>query len=119
VARVADGWMPLLVSEEAAATTRMPALATVSQLADAVDDLRGLLTDAGRDPFSVRIQVQGRQSDLLVHRESSWEQHHDFLGELEAAGVTDVVIRTPGTDLAAAVDALQEYGREGLAVHRG
>jgi probable F420-dependent oxidoreductase len=119
VARAADGWMPLLVGEELASTTRMPALATVAQLAGAVDELRGMLTEAGRDPASVRVQVQGRQGDLLVHREGSWAQHHDFLGELEAAGATDVVIRTPGTDLAAAVDALQEYGREGIATHRG
>ena len=119
VARAADGWMPLLVSEEVAATTRMPALATVAQLSEAIDELRGMLTEAGRDPASVRIQVQGRQGDLLVHRENSWGQHHEFLGELEAAGVTDVVIRTPGTDLAAAVEALQEYSREGIAAHRG
>jgi probable F420-dependent oxidoreductase len=119
VARAADGWMPLLVSEEVAATTRMPALATVAQFAEAVEDLRGMLTEAGRDPGSVRIQVQGRQGDLLVHRASSWAEHHDFLGEIEAAGATDVVIRTPGADLAAAVDALREYGRDGIAAHRG
>lgn len=119
VARAADGWMPLLVGEELASTTRMPALATVAQLAGAVGELHGMLAEAGRDPASVRVQVQGRQGDLLVHREGSWAEHHDFLGELEAAGATDVVIRTPGTDLAAAVDALHEYGREGIATHRG
>lgn len=118
VARAADGWMPLLVSEEVAATTRMPALATVPQLAAAIDELRDMLTEAGRDPASVRIQVQGRQGDLLVHRENSWQEHHDFLGELAAAGVTDVVIRTTGSGVEAAVDALQEYGREGIAAHR-
>jgi probable F420-dependent oxidoreductase len=118
VARAADGWMPLLVSEELAATTRMPALATVPQLAAAIDELRDLLTEAGRDPASVRIQVQGRQGDLLVHRENSWEEHHDFLGQLTEAGVTDVVIRTTGSGVGAAVDALQEYGRDGIAAHR-
>ena len=119
VARAADGWMPLLVSEEVASTTRMPALATVAQLAEAIRELHEMLTDAGRDPASVRVQVQGRQGDLLVHRENSWEEHHQFLGELAEAGVSDVVIRTPGNDLAAAVDALQEYGRDGIAAHRG
>ncbi|HLM05896.1 MAG TPA: LLM class F420-dependent oxidoreductase [Blastococcus sp.] len=118
VARAADGWMPLLVSEELAATTRMPALATVPQLAAAIDELREMLTGAGRDPASVGIQVQGRQGDLLVHRENSWEEHHDFLGQLTDAGVTDVVIRTTGSGVDAAVDALQEYGREGIAAHR-
>ena len=115
VARYGEGWMPLLISEEVAATTRMPALTSIPELGRAIEDLRGMLIDAGRDPGSARIQVQGHQGDLLVHREDSWAQHHEWLGELAAVGTTDVVIRTPGSSVEAAVDALREYAREGIA----
>jgi len=118
VVRAGDGWMPLMISEEVAATTRMPGLDSVGRLAGAIEELHGMLADAGRDPASVRIQVQGPQSDLLVQRQHSWEQLHDWLGELAEAGVTDVVVRTPGTSVQAALDALEEYGREGIAAHR-
>jgi len=117
VARAADGWMPLLVGEEVAATTRMPALSTPAELGVAVDELREMLSDAGRDPATVSVQVQSRHSDHLVHRETSWEEHRQHLGELAEAGVTDVVIRTPGGSVAEAVDVLREYGRDGVAAH--
>ena len=118
VARVGQGWMPLLVGEEVAATTRMPALSTPAELAVAVDELRGMLAEAGRDPASVRIQVQSRHSDHLVHRETSWEEHRQHLGELAEAGVTDFVIRTPGGSVEQAVDALREYARDGVLAAR-
>lgn len=114
VARAGDGWMPLLMGEDRAATTRMPALSTPEELAAAVDELRRMLAEAGRDPASVRVQVQSRHSDHLVHRETSWEEHRDFLGRLQEAGATDVVIRVPGTSVAEAIDAVREYGRDGL-----
>jgi len=118
VARAGDGWMPLLISETVAATTRMPALSTIAQLSAAIDELNGMLADAGRDPASVRIQVQGPPGDLLIHRQNSWEELHDWLGELAEAGVTDVVVRPPGAGVEAAVDALEEFGREGITAHR-
>ena len=118
VARAADGWMPLLIGEETAATTRMPALATPAELGVAIQELRGMLTEVGREPSSVAVQVQSRHSDHLVHGETSWAEHHQHLGELAAAGVTDVVVRTPGGSVDQAIDALREYGREGIAAHR-
>lgn len=118
VARVAQGWMPMLIDEEMAATARTASLSTVSQLGQAVDELRGLLAEAGRDPLDVRVQVQSRHSDHLVHRASSWEEHRQFLGDLAGVGATDVVIRVPGDSVARAVEALHEYGRDGIAVAR-
>ncbi|MCW2580077.1 MAG: hypothetical protein JWR82_1678 [Blastococcus sp.] len=118
VARAADGWMPLLIGEETAATTRMPALSTPADLAEAIEELRGMLAEAGRDPRSVSIQVQSSHGDLVVHRDTSWDQHHQHLGELAEAGVTDFVVRTAGGSVEEAVDGLREYGRDGIAAHR-
>jgi probable F420-dependent oxidoreductase len=115
VARAAQGWMPLLIGEEAAATSRTAELSTPAQLAEAIADLHQLLAEAGRDPSTVSIQVQSRHSDHLVHRETSWEEHRDFLGRLAEVGVTDVVVRTPGGSVAEAADALEEYARDGIA----
>jgi probable F420-dependent oxidoreductase len=118
VARVAQGWMPLLMGEEMAATARTAPLSTPAELAEAVDELRGLMAASGRDPSDVRIQVQSRHSDHLVHRATSWAEHRHFLGELEEAGATDVIIRVPGHSVTEAIEALDEYGRAGIAVGR-
>jgi probable F420-dependent oxidoreductase len=118
VARAGDGWMPLLIDEETAATTRMPALSTPAELGSAIEELRDMLGEAGRDPQTVRVQVQSPHGDHLVHRNTSWEEHRQHLGELAEIGVTDVVIRTPGGSVAEAVDVLGEYGRDGIAEHR-
>jgi probable F420-dependent oxidoreductase len=118
VARAADGWAPIILNEEMATTTRMPAIPTLADLAEAIDELRAMLTDAGRDPASVRIQVQAREGDVLVHRKSSWAEHQDWLGQLAEVGVTDVLIRTTGSSVAAAVEQLHEYAREGIEASR-
>jgi probable F420-dependent oxidoreductase len=118
VARAAEGWMPLLISEELAATTRMPALSTPADLAVAIEELRRMFEEAGRDPATLRVQVQSTHSDHLRDRTTSWEEHQQHLGELADAGVTDFVVRPPGTTAEAAVDALHEYARDGMAALR-
>jgi len=118
VARAGDGWMPLLIGEETAATTRMPAFSSPADLVGAIQELRGMLEEAGRDPASVRVQAQSSHGDHLVHRETSWEEHRQHLGELAEAGVTDFVVRTSGASVEEAVDGLREYGRDGIAAHR-
>ena len=114
-ARAAQGWMPLLIGEDMASTTRTAALATPAQLATAVEELRRLTQEAERDPSSMDVQVQSRHSDHLVHGETSLEEHRDHLGELAAAGATQFVVRTQGASVEAAVEALQAYGRDVIA----
>ncbi|SDH70571.1 TIGR03619 family F420-dependent LLM class oxidoreductase [Pseudonocardia oroxyli] len=111
VARAGEGWMPLLISDEMAATTRTEAMSGTAALKMGIADLQALLVDAGRDPSSVAVQVKSRHSDILLHREYSWERHHQFMEELAAAGATDVVVRTPGHSLNEAVEGLEEYGQ--------
>jgi len=118
VARAGDGWMPLLLTEEVAQTTGMQAMTTPADLAAAVEDLHALLAEAGREPSSVAVQLQSQQSSFLVDRTISWDEHHDFLGQIAAAGATDAVVRVPAGSVSEAVDALHEYGRDGIAASR-
>ncbi|TQM11304.1 TIGR03619 family F420-dependent LLM class oxidoreductase [Pseudonocardia kunmingensis] len=112
VARTAQGWAPLLIGDEAAATTRTAALKSPAELKDAVDELREMLADAGRDPATVDVQVQSRQSDFPGKPGGSLEEHRHHVGELAEAGVTWFVVRTSGADVGAACDALAAYGRD-------
>lgn len=111
VVRAGQGWAPLLLSEQLAATTRTAALTTPAQLKDAVEELREMLAEAGRDPDSVDVQIQSPHSDFLGGA-ASIEQHRHHLGELAEAGVTWFVVRTSGRDVGEACDLLAEYGRD-------
>jgi probable F420-dependent oxidoreductase len=115
VVRAGHGWSPLLMSVEAAATTRTSVLSSPAQLTDAIDELRDMLVAAGRDPAAVDVQVQSAHSDFLPDSGISLEEHRQHLGELAEAGVTWFVVRTPGEDVDAACDALAAYGRDVIA----
>lgn len=112
VVRAGQGWAPLLIGEEAAATTRTAALNSPAQLKDAVDELREMLVDAGRDPAMVDVQVQSPHSDFPGKTGMSLEEHRHHIGELTEAGVTWYVVRTAGRDVEEACDALTAYGRD-------
>lgn len=116
VARAGQGWAPLLIGEELAATTRTTPLATVAELAAAVRDLAGLAEAEGRDPAGIDVQVQSAQSDLSAHGAAAG--HHEHLGELAEAGVTWFVVRPPATSLEAATGALARYGAHVISRHR-
>jgi len=116
-ARAAQGWSPLLIDERFAATTRTAALSTPDDLAAAVTDLRRLTEAQGRDPGTLDVQVQSRQSDVLVDGGSPAE-HRSHLKDLAEAGATWFVVRVRGSGLAEATDALGRYGREIIAESR-
>jgi probable F420-dependent oxidoreductase len=109
VVRAGQGWSPLLVSGEVAATTRMPGLATPAELADAVRELRDMLAEAGRDPAAVEIQVQSGTSDMLDGGRSA-EQVLDHVGQLADSGATWFVVRPPAGTIAETVEAIGRMG---------
>jgi probable F420-dependent oxidoreductase len=94
------GWSPLIVSEEVAATTRMPVL-TVPALAEQVATLREA------NPTAL-VQVQTPQCEVL---RGGWsvEQHRQHLGELAEAGVDSFVVQLPVDSVEAAVEGLERY----------
>jgi probable F420-dependent oxidoreductase len=110
VARYGTGWAPLAVNESAAAAVRTAPLATDADLARAIDELRTLLDDEGRDPYGVSIQLDGalwldKPADALVER----------AGELEALGVTHLVVHPSSDDPQRAVDDIEGFGRDVIA----
>lgn len=111
VARAGQGWMPLVLGEQLAATTRTAALTGVDDLAAAVRDLRDLVAEAGRDPD--RIEVQVADAHGALHDPSrSTEQHRDHLGRLAEAGATWYVVHPPGGSVGGCSDALAAYADE-------
>jgi len=94
------GWSPLIVSEEVAATTRMPVL-SVAALAEQVATLR----EANPEAF---VQVQTPHCDVLRGGPSP-EEHRQHLGELAEAGVDSFVVQLPVDSVDAAVEGLERY----------
>lgn len=115
VARVAQGWAPLLLGERLAETARTAALSSPKELAAAVAELRELLDLAGRATDQVDVQVHSPQTDFARRATLSTDEHRHHLGELGDAGATWFVVRVPGGNLAAACDAVRAYGRDVIA----
>lgn len=105
-AAAAQGWSPLMISEEVARTTRMPAMSTVEQFATGVRELRELVGDGA----AVDVQVHSPQSAWL-QGEGSQQEHLDHLGALEQAGATWFVVQPPGSSVDAAVEGLERYAQ--------
>ncbi|MFF3573303.1 LLM class F420-dependent oxidoreductase [Nocardia jiangxiensis] len=108
-ATVGQGWAPLLIDREMARTVRTTAIPTVAALTRAIGRLRDLTEAAGRPRDAVEVQIEGRDSQVLLHR-TSLDQHHDRLHEFDQAGVGWFVLDTPATTVDEAIDALHRYG---------
>lgn len=115
VARLAQGWSPLLIDGSAARTTRSRALPDARALAGAIRELRDLLAEAGRDADTVDVQVQSVHGSFPVTG-GSVEQHRHHIGELAEAGATQFVVQMPGSSNAAAIDAVTAYADNVIAV---
>lgn len=113
-ARFGSGWTPLLNDSTLANTTRTSTLATVGDLAAAIEDLRELTHEAGRDPYSIDVQVE-TANGVVPQDRKELAAHIDMVSSLEEAGANWLVVDTPAGDVDSAVDALQMYGEEVIA----
>lgn len=111
VARAGQGWMPLVLGEQLAATTRTAALSSVGELAAAVRELRELVADNGRDPDGIDVQVADEHGAAHDPARSA-EQHRDHLGRLTEAGATWYVVHPPGGSVEECRDALTAYATD-------
>ena len=105
VAERADGWLPLLGTQELFATTRTATLTSAAELAEAVTGLRA---DAG--PRGAALDVAIAYTDpALREADPDWGRHRAAIAELAAAGATWVIV--PGrSDNATAF--LKRFGTE-------
>jgi probable F420-dependent oxidoreductase len=110
VARYGDGWAPLLTNEGFAKVVRSAQMAGLDDLRRNIDELRTMLDAEGRDPMGVSIQLDGFGS---VDQPSDAARQR--VAELEAAGVTHLVVRPPAGPTGAVVDAFEAFGAEVIA----
>lgn len=96
VAQRAQGWMPLIMPAEVSNTARTPLLQR-NDLALKIRELKLLAGDRAHDIDVAVSYGDPTLVDVTRHR----ERHRDAFGELEAAGVTWLII-TPEPDAVAA-----------------
>ena len=112
-ARYGDGWAPLRTTPEFARVVRTGQLATMAEIAAAIDDLRQLVAAEGRDPEAVAVQLDGfglvgDPADSVLEKAA----------ELESVGVTHVVVRLPPGPQSQVVEAVERFGEEVIASSR-
>ncbi len=107
VAERAQGWMPLLVPPQVAKTTRSP-------LVSGLDEVTALMT-----PMRERAAERGVDLDLVysypdrsiaADPTQDVERHRETLAELEAAGVTWVVVSGVAGDHETTVSFIEAFG---------
>ena len=114
VARSGDGWSPFRAGAELARTARTPPLETLDELAPLIAELRRMTEDAGRDPASIDVHF-GTGLPGPGTTGFSAGADLDALADLAALGVTWNSVNVPGASLAAALDAVEQYGTEVIA----
>ena len=117
VARLAQGWMPLMLGEHAAATTGTELLTKPADVASGIRELKDMMAEAGRNPEDLSVQIQTLHGQL--DGPYSIEERRDHLGELAEAGVTDFVVSPAGDTLSQCLDTLAGYAQDvaGLFPH--
>jgi probable F420-dependent oxidoreductase len=104
-----QGWSPLMVSPEVAKTSRTPGIATVTELAAKVKEVREAAAASGTAP-PLTIQVHTPQTAYMQRPGvTSVEEHRDHLGQLTEAGVDCFVLRPPGDSIDRTIEVLQQY----------
>jgi probable F420-dependent oxidoreductase len=120
--RVADygqGWTPILADEVGARTTRTAPLPDAEALASAVADMARRVTEAGRDPSTITVQVQQlRGPTRTAEAEGRYDSYLLWLAEIEAAGATQVLVHIPVTSGRAGIDSLRRYGADVISGYR-
>lgn len=115
VALHGDGWNPFPAPASLARTARTPALESLDQLRPLVVELRRLVSDAGRDPNTIDVSFT---TGLAGPGDPAFSApaHLDALGEMQEMGVTWNSTSVPGDSLERALECLERYGREVIAV---
>lgn len=102
-----NGWSPMMVSDEVAASARTPAISTVAQLAKGITQVRELAAESGN---TAELLFTASTPHLeFPTTGGSVEEHRQHIGELEEAGVHQFLVRPSRRGAQEAVESLHEY----------
>jgi len=113
--RVADygsGWTPILCGEVLARTTRTAPIPDVATLGRYVEDLHHRMEGAGRGTEEVTVQLQGGGGRIVEDENESLDAYLSWLDEIEAAGVTQLIVEMPADSSARSIQALHRYATD-------
>ena len=112
VADHGDGWCPFPAPAIVANTARTASLDTPEAFAEAVDDLRRRLDEAGRDPATVDVCFSNPAGGNPADDDFDADAHLEGLASLGQAGVTWVQVGLPGDSVDHAAEVAQRYGEQ-------
>jgi probable F420-dependent oxidoreductase len=112
VADFGDGWAPFTAPAGLASTARTAALDSLEALAEAIDDLRRRLDEAGRDPASIDLAWSNPAGGDPGSDAFDADAHLEGLAALEQLGITWINVGLPHDSLDHIVETLQRYGEQ-------
>lgn len=118
VARYADGWTPFPAPREMSRTTKTPALETVDDLAQMLDELWQFVDEEGRDRADIDVAFGTSRGGTAGNSSFRPSEHLEGLEELRGLGVTWAHTSVPSDSLAHALEALEQYGNTVIAPSR-
>ncbi|MDR5699120.1 TIGR03619 family F420-dependent LLM class oxidoreductase [Agromyces aerolatus] len=105
------GWSPLFIGGDRASSIGTTALTDADQLAAGIREVRNRARVLRGEDAEVVVQALTPHSRVMF-AEHSVAEHRDLVASLAEIGVDWFVIRAPGHDAAAVVDALEYYAGE-------
>lgn len=102
-----DGWSPMLLSPEIAASTRTRPLTSIEDLAKGITDVKQAAADQGNEgPLFFNAATPHLE---FPSTGGSIEEHRDHVGRLADAGVDQFMVRPSHAGTSAAVESLRNY----------
>jgi probable F420-dependent oxidoreductase len=105
-----DGWCPFAAPAMLANTAGTAAMDSLELLRNGIDDLRGRLDAAGRDPSSVDISFNNFAGGSPGQPDFNADAYLSGLDKLAAMGVNWVQVGLPGDSLSHTLEAIQSFG---------
>lgn len=106
-ARYGDGWVGVLAHGSLARTMRTAPIPDLDALSRAIEELRTLTAEAGRDPDAVDVVVAGNWPLLDIRKGWDRARMADDVAVLAGLGVDRVVVTVCGDDPGAAEDTVR------------
>ena len=110
-----QGWSPMLAGDVLARTARTALISTIGELRSAIDDLRSLTEQGGRDPSQIEVQVNGTLHSAAGAEDLPAAQYLETVHELEEIGVTQTVVHLELDDSHRPEETIESFGSQIIA----